>query len=467
MTTDRGGEAQNDSEDAEAKRRNEDAEAKRRNEDAEILRLAALSKRAYESEREDAAKRLGWRVGVLDQEVARESGEYAPPDGQGRPLDLPEPEPWPEAVDGAALLREIVAAILRYVVMAEGAAEIVALWVLHTHALDAFGISPRLAITSPRPGCGKTTLLDILYLLIPRPLLAANVTAAAIFRTIEVSQASLLLDEGDSFLRENDELRGILNAGHRRGGNVIRIVGDDNAPRQFATWGACAIAMIGKLPETLHLRSVLIALKRKRPDETVEQFRFDRTDALDVLAGKAARWAKDNISRVSQMDPIVPEGLDNRPADNWRPLLAIADAAGGDWPARVREIAVATVDADATNHASLLADIRAIFDERQVLQIASAGLVEALVLIEGHPWAEYRHGRPLTVNGLARLLARDGIRPATIRLGKPKHVPGDEVYQEIARRQVEYLKQAGVEKIVRHVATSHSWPPRDPPAGES
>lgn len=300
--------------------------------EAEIDRLSTLARLPYVRQLDASARAIGIPKGSLDKLVIAKRREAEGEDetgGQGRAIDLPEPEPWSSLVDGAVLLSEITAEIRRYMVMADGAAESVALWTVHAHALDAFGISPRLAITSPRPQCGKTTLLDLAYHLVTRPLLMANISAAAVFRTVERACPVLLADEADTWLHGNDELRGILNSGHRRGGSVIRVVGEDLEPRQFSTWGACAIALIGKLPLTLADRSIPITLQRKRPDETVERFRFDRTETLDTLARKAARWAKDNIGRLADMDPITPDALSNRSADNWRPLLAIADAAGG------------------------------------------------------------------------------------------------------------------------------------------
>jgi hypothetical protein len=387
---------------------------------AEIVRISKLNPLAYARERDSLAHRLGISVGSLDALVRAERGEDEP--GQGKPITLPEPQPWGEPVSGATLLADIAAEVKRYMVLAPGAAEVVALWTLHAHALDAFGISPRLAITSPRPGCGKTTLLDIIARLVPRPLVMANVSAAAVYRTVEVAHPTLLADEADTWLHDNDALRGILNAGHRRGGDVVRVVGDELEPRQFSTWCACCIAMIGKLPGTLADRSVAVVLQRKRPDEAVERFRFDRTEALDVLAQKAARWVADNLARLRGLDPAMPEGLSNRAADNWRPLLAIADAAGDDWPRRAREIAAETVDVDQGKRTGLLADIRDVFMAKGVDALSSQELCEALVAMEGHEWAEYRDGKPLTKNTLARLLGRDGISPGTIRTrnGTPK-----------------------------------------------
>ena len=296
--------------------------------DAAIRRLAKMTLIGYEHERKNEADRLKLRASILDRLVAAERDKFEDDDKQGHAVNLPEPEPWSEPVDGAELLDALSANIRRYVVMSDHAADTAALWAVHTHLLDCFGISPRLAITSPEKGCGKTTALDVVSRLVSRPLPTANASAAAIFRVVELQRPTLLIDEADTFLPENEELRGILNSGHRQGGSVIRTVGEDFEPRSFSTYSACAIALIGRLPATLADRSVPIELRRRRPDEPIEPFRFDRTDHLDQLARKAARWALDNADRIRDADPVMPAGVFNRVADNWRPLLAIADAAG-------------------------------------------------------------------------------------------------------------------------------------------
>jgi hypothetical protein len=232
---------------------------------------------------------------------------------------------------------------------------------------------------------------------------------------------TLLIDEADTVLPENEELRGILNSGHRRGGCVIRTVGEEFEPRSFSTYSACAIALIGKLPATVADRSVSIELRRRRSDEPIEPFRFERTERLDQLARKAARWAVDSANRIRGADPEMPVGVFNRAADNWRPLLAIADTAGEVWAARARR-AVQCAGAGAGRDEQsvrvlLLADVRVIFAERGVDRLGSAELVEALVTIEGRPWAEWKAGKPITANGFARLLAPFAIVPDSIRVG--------------------------------------------------
>ena len=299
--------------------------------------------------------------------------------------------------------------------MSDHAAVTAALWVLHTYLLDCFGISPRLAITSPEKGCGKTTLLDVLSRLVMRPLATANATAAAIFRVVEMQQPTLLIDEADTFLSENEELRGILNSGHRQGGSVIRTVGEDFEPRAFSTYSACAIALIGKLPATLRIARCRLTCDGAGRTKPLRRSDSTAPDLLDQLARQAARWAMDNADHVRGADPNMPAGVFNRAADNWRPLLAIADAAGGEWPARARRavqsVLAAAGDDDQSARVTLLADIRAIFAERRMDRLASAELVEALVAIEGRPWAEWKAGKPITANGLARLLAPFAIKP--------------------------------------------------------
>jgi putative DNA primase/helicase len=383
---------------------------------AEIKRLAKLGPVEYDRERKGVAQWLEIRATTLDDLV-----KAARPDEdskQGRAISFPEPAPWPEQVDGAELLDAIAEAMRCYVVLPEHSRDAVALWVTHTYLIDCFLVSPRLAICSPAKQCGKTTMLDVLGRLVLKPLPTANVTASAIFRVVEAYRPSLLVDEADTFLRDNDELRGIINSGHRHGGSVLRAVGDDYEPRAFSTYSACAIALIGKLPDTLHDRSVVIDLKRRLPSETISAFRSDRVGHLDVLARQAARWCRDAAEQIADLDPAMPEGIYNREADNWRPLLAIADAAGGHWPERARKALGQSheIAEDDSRIALLLADIKAIFAETDADQLPSASLAAKLIEIEGRPWAEYRKGKPMTQNQLARALKPLGIAPGLIWL---------------------------------------------------
>lgn len=353
-------------------------------------------------------------------------GTAAPSDaatGQGTVLTLTDPDPWPDPVDGAELLNEIANVHSRFVVLPPGAADADALWDLHTYLIDLLHVSPINVKTSPQKRCGKSTDLDVHRALVRRPVGASNISAAALFRVVEMLTPTLLIDEADTFLAEKEELRGILNAGHTRStAQVVRTVGDDHEPRIFGTFCPKAIAVIGALPGTIEDRAIIARMQRRAPGEPIERLRRDRIDAeLLPLRRRSARWAADNKSVIRDAEPDVPTTLNDRAADNWRPLLAIADAAGGDWPARARKAALLlsgeTLIEDADVKVQLLWDLRDIFIERDADKLASETIVEALVKLETRPWSEWRRGKPLTQNSLARLLKPFRIHPKTVRVG--------------------------------------------------
>ncbi|RMH15043.1 MAG: DUF3631 domain-containing protein [Gemmatimonadetes bacterium] len=346
-------------------------------------------------------------------------GGEATESAQGQALAFKDPEPWPQPVDGAALLEDLRAALADYLVLSDQALDAAVLWVVHTHLYDAFYVTPRLAITSPEKRCGKTQLLTLLERLVARPLQTANVSTAAVFRCVETHRPTLLIDEADTFLSGKDELRGILNSGHQRGGSVLRTAGDDHEPRAFSTFAPVAIAKIGQLPDTLADRSVAIAMKRKKPTEHVRPLRFDRLEPLEELRRRAHRWATDHRSGLGQADPEVPPELHDRAADNWRPLLAIADAAGGGWPERARRAArtiTGSEDDDLSVRVLLLQDVMTTFERLGVERLFSRDLVAALVEMEERPWPEWKAGKPLTVRQLARLVQPFGVSPRHLRI---------------------------------------------------
>ena len=395
----------------------------------EIARLAGLKRIDYDRERTEAAKRLGIRAPILDKLVEAERPKSNVPQGQGRALVIPDPALWPHAVDGAELLADISDLIRRHVVMSHAAADAVALWIIHTHAFDAAQIAPRLLIKSPEKRCGKTTALMVIQNLVYRPLPTSNITTSALFRTIEAVRPTLLIDEVDTFLSTNEELRGIINSGHFQAtAHVTRTVGDDFEPRQFSTWAPMATSGIGKLPETIEDRGIAINLRRRRRDEHVQRLRFDRVDHLKEGASRAFRWAKDHRAAIANLDSEIPEALHDRAADNWRPLLAIADCAGGEWPARARKAALelsadSAADQDSTG-TLLLADTRAAFEAKSGDRISGDDLTAYLVGLDDRPWSEFNRGKPLTKPTLARLLGKYKILSGTIRLSDGRTLKG-------------------------------------------
>ncbi len=390
----------------------------------EIARLAAMPPLECDRQLKRAAKRLNVSRATLGAEVRKARRAVGADDGdgkQGRALSLPDAVPWPEPVDDATLLDRLSGFFLRHVFLPPGAADAMAAWAVHSHCAALSRHTPRLAFTSPEKRCGKTTALDAVGLVACRPLVTANVTAAAIFRTIEAAGPTLLIDEADTFLRDNEDLRGILNAGAKRGGQVIRCVGDDAEPRAFAVYGPAAIAAIGRLPGTIEDRSLMILMKRATRAERPEPLRTAAEAEGAELARQCARWVADHAEELRDAEPALPPQMFNRVADCWRPLFAIAATAGGDWPARLSRAAdaLAPVDAGEGRGVRLLADVRAIFDARNLPEdrLPSAALCSTLTNIESGPWADYSHGHPITPNQLARLLRPFGVVPGTKRDG--------------------------------------------------
>src|SRR6266581_3071825 len=296
-------------------------------------RLARLSPADYDRARKAEAKRLGIRVETLDAEVAKL--RPLSDDEKARAVKLESIEPWPEPVDGAQVLDQVASRFSLYVKLPPGAADAIALWDGHSHAFAAFALSPRLNLSSPESGCGKTTTLDLLAAMTPRPLRTESLTAPVLFRVVDQQQPVLLLDEVDTFLFQDEELRGLLNAGHKRGGCSYRCEGPNNAVRSFNAFAPAVLSGIGPLPATLHDRSICIYLIKAEEGEVIAHFNEFKAEIETELCRKLARWTQDNFAAIQACDPPMPKAAFNRLGDNWRPLFAIAQIAGGDWPARV------------------------------------------------------------------------------------------------------------------------------------
>lgn len=384
-------------------------------------RLAKLPLVGYDRCREAEAKRLKIRSATLDAEVARRRPTAADTNAQGRAVNLAVVEPWPEPVDGAAILSEIAVTFGKYVVLPDGAADAIALWCAHAHTFNTFVHSPRLNLCSPDKGCGKTLLLDVIGTLVPRPLRTESITAAVLFRLVDAQSPTLLLDEVDAYLNDAEELRGLLNAGHKRGASAYRCEGDNNDVRGFNAFAPAALAGIGHLPGTLHDRSIVIRLVRAKPGEITARFDSRHVEHEQVLCRKLARWTANNAARLDTSDPVLPDGAFNRLADNWRPLFAIAEVAGGDWPERARrafEMLVLKDDADAQGIGTmLLGDIKTVFEQCGTDKIFSKSLVESLIAMSERPWGEIRKGKAITENWLAHRLRSFEVTSKTIRIG--------------------------------------------------
>lgn len=394
--------------------------------DATIRRLADMHPLDYERVLHAEAERMGCRVATLDRLVRIERSKgLGDSKGLGRPLDLPSPKPWPAPVNGAALLRSHARYFSRHLILPPCAHHAMALWAVHCHCFDAFNWTPRIQFKAPTKNAGKSTAMTLLKGVVPRALETESISQAFLFRAIELVRPTVLMDEADTYLgaRENEDLRAMVNAGVKPGAQAGRCVGDDQEPRMFSCHAPIALAGIGSLPGAIESRAIKVMMRRRRRSEAIRPI-DDVTHALaQRLLAKASRWARDHAAELRASRPDMGK-LINRAADNWRALYAVADLAGGEWPALVRAAQAAISGADDDDSDSLgerlLADVREVWNgwvaehpSATQLEMASADMVATLVAMEGRPWSELpgRRGGPLTASRLARLLHPFGVHP--------------------------------------------------------
>jgi hypothetical protein len=334
-------------------------------------------------------------------------------------------------IDGAELLGEVEAFMARFVAFPSESARVAAvLWAAHTHLMDVFDSTPRLAFLSPEPGSGKTRALEITELLVPNPMLAVSASTAALFRAVADmdGRPTILFDEIDTVFgpkaKENEELRGLLNAGHRRSGVSYRCVGDGANQKvvAFPSYAALAMGGLGSLPDTILTRSVIVRMRRRGPGEKVEPFRQRIHEPEGhALRKRLAEWAKLIAEKIAGVYPEMPEGVNDRPADVWEPLLTVADAAGGDWPERARAacldlLSTATPDTVSLG-VRLLMDVRTVFGPRP--KLFTRDLLAELHQLPDAPWFDLK-GKPLNEYGLGRFLRDYEIESRTIRIDAAK-----------------------------------------------
>jgi putative DNA primase/helicase len=340
---------------------------------------------------------------------------------QGQSITFEDPEPWPDPVDGAALLDEITDLILMFMVMSEEAARTAAAWAVYSHCYDLFDTSPILAIQSPTLGCGKSTLLRILEGITRRPYRAVGFTEATVFRLIEKHRPTLLIDEADH-ARDKAGLIEVINAGLERGGSVPRCVGEDNEVRMFSVWTPKAMAGIGGLAATVQDRAIVLTLQRATRDERRRAARFRARSAakhLGEIRRRAARWVSDHSELLEELGqreeaPLGHE-LDARASEQlWLPLLSVADAVGGVWPTRLREAALVLSGSRRDGGASLgellLQDLAMAFANENTDFLFTDDLLKLLNGLEERPWkGQGKRGEGLDSNGLASLLRPFGV----------------------------------------------------------
>jgi hypothetical protein len=335
----------------------------------------------------------------------------------------------PKPLGTAELLNQCRRWVHRYSVVSQAQGNVLAAWIMLTWSVDAFDLVPYLHVTAPEKQCGKSRLLEVLAAVVNRPWFTGRVTAAVLARKVDQDKPTLLLDEMDAAVGSGDEyaeaVRGILNVGFMRNGKVSICVGKgaDISFRDLTCFGPKAFAGIGKIPDTVADRSIVIAMRRKRESETVERFRErDVRQQAKPITEALKRWAGVHVKALREARPELPDELSDRQQDISESLIAIADLAGGKWPMLMRssllDVFGSAASEDGSQGVMLLRDIRDVFETRTGFdedRISSVDLVENLCSLEGRPWADWNHGKGMTANNLARKLKDFGIYPSAIR----------------------------------------------------
>jgi hypothetical protein len=402
--------------------------------DDEIIQwLATLKPLEYERVRNEQAKTMNCRPAVLDALVKAARSEV----GEADRLPFVEVEPYQHPINPAQLLDEVSGAIQRFIVLDTEQAQAAALWCALTWFIDVVEVAPLAIINAPEKSCGKTQLLTVLGRMAYRPLPASNASASALFRAVELWKPTILIDEADTFFRDNTELHGMVNAGYLRDGFVLRseAVGDSFEPRTFSVFSAKALAGIAlekHLPDATMSRGIVFNLRRKLSHESVNRLRHADRDLFAGIAEKLARFAVDYSQQVRAARPALPDQLSDRDQDNWDGLLAVASCAGTEWLARATAAALKLSGAGEKTQSTgneLLADIQHVFESKKLEKISTVDLIAALCEDEEGAWATYNRGKPFNPRQVKRRLEAYGISSKTIRLGSYETAKGFELKQ--------------------------------------
>lgn len=337
------------------------------------------------------------------------------------------------SIDGAAVLDSVHEFIGRFVAYPSEDARVAhALWIAHTWLMDRWDSTPRIAFLSPEPGSGKSRALEVTEPLVPGAIQTVNASSAYLFRKVSDDEVptTFLVDESDTIFtgpkaKEHEDLRGMINAGHRRGATAGRCVqvGRNHEPVEYPAYCAIALAGLNDLPETIMTRSVVVRMRRRAPNERIEPWRMRKNGAEAApIARDLELWAA-TVPAIESW-PEMPDGVEDRNADVWEALIVVADLAGGDWPKRARSAAVAMVAASADRTLSLgillLTDLRSIFGDDD--RLPTETVIEKLIALPESPWrdlprGDYSSGKSIDARSLSSRLRNYGIKSKVIRIG--------------------------------------------------
>ena len=393
-----------------------------------IHKLAVLPMQEYKRKSKDAAKILWEDPETLDKLVAerrkqilgdeQSSSSGANESLAGSQIQLETPVLWHEPVNGPEMMDELLALISKYLHVTEEQAIAIGLWAIHTYAFKDFEITPRLSVQAPTKQCGKTQVLKVLLCICNKPIMSGNITPAATFRFIEEQRPTLLLDEFDNVSPDNKAIIGVVSTGHEKHGSSIRLVGDDHSPRAFSTFAPLAMALIGSPPPTIADRSIAIEMTRRPRMVTIAKLRRAGRDELKKFARMIARWVDDSREKIVSTTPLIPDELNDRQADGWEILLAIAEAIGPSFAENARNAAIKL----SKNGSPDDEGIRLLRDIRTVMRIDGAEAMPTEIVVKrlnanvDWEWADRRNGRGLNTRDLSNILRPYGVPRPPVKL---------------------------------------------------
>jgi len=378
--------------------------------------MANLPELDYQLARIDNAKFLNVTLKAFDQLVKSARGELYAEKAQRLVTDT---EPHSEPVDGTLLANQIYQTLDDHIACTDAVKVAVTLWILMTWVIPVSYILPIAWINAPEKRCGKSTLLTLMGRMSKRSLSTSNITGSALFRSIESYKPTLFIDEIDTFINDNEGIRGVLNAGHCRDNcYIIRCVGDDNEPVPFNVFGAKAISGIGRIPDTLIDRSISLTLRRKMRNETKKRVRDLPASVTNLIQSKLARWADDSMTAIKAAKPVLPPYINDRAQDNWEILIKIAMILGDDWLEQAYKacIEISGIENDGPSIAEqLLADIRTVFNLYGTNRLLSRDLLTGLCRDPEMIWSTLNHGKPITLHQIAKRLSEFNISSKDMR----------------------------------------------------
>lgn len=338
-------------------------------------------------------------------------------------------EPWDDDVEIGELIKETANTIKDFIVFKSDAqAYACALWVIASWFVDYVKFAPYILISAPMKQCGKSQLLKVLSLLSRRPLLSSNISTSVLFRLIELGHPTVFIDEVDTFLKENPELIGVINAGiEKDGAKAYRNEKQaDGAfiPTPFDCFAFKALSGISakNISETITDRAIVIELQRKKIDEIKKKLRETSPEHWIDLKRKYLKACIQYGEEVQKAKPTIPNFLSDRDGDKWSSLFALADLATsesvGEYFRKASRELKFKDDGLVSASYELLNDIREILDKPEykgAIHIATKDLITSLTSDDEMSWGTWNRGNPLTPRQLSKRLKEFDISPSKFR----------------------------------------------------